>query len=303
MPVTVMSAFRRLEHDAESAATTLPGLLIAARRVAANLNLGSHGRRRPGLGESFWQFRSFSPDDSPQAIDWRQSAKSDAMYVREREWAAAQSAILWCDPSPSMRYRSNRGLPFKSERAATLTAAAAILLIEGGERVIRLSAEGQPVRGASTGRLALMQMIEGLAGELSAAPKATPARFSWPLPRHGAALLVGDFLQPLAALAESLRPFADQRIDVHMLQVLDPAEESLPFSGRIRFEGFENEGAVTIDRTEDVRAEFGARMAAHRDGLKALALARGWSLTIHHTDQPASAALVTLHRLMAEGRR
>ncbi|MBM3513300.1 MAG: DUF58 domain-containing protein [Alphaproteobacteria bacterium] len=301
--MTARPAFRRIEHDAEASAATLPGLLIAAQRVAANLNLGSHGRRRPGLGETFWQFRPFSPDDAPQAIDWRQSAKSDAMFVREREWAAAQSAILWCDASASMRYRSTKNLALKAERAAVLTAAAGILLIEGGERLIRLSAAGEPVRGAATGRLALMQVIEGLAGELSSPPNAATARFEWPLPRHSAALIVSDFLQPVEQIADALRPFADRQIDLHMIQVLDPAEELLPFAGRVRFEDLESEGAVVIDRVEDARAGYQQRFAAHRDGLKALAQSYGWSLTIHHTDQPATSALVALHRLMAEGRR
>ena len=297
------TALRRLEHDAEAAAITLPGLMIAAQRVAANLNLGSHGRRRPGLGEAFWQFRNFSPDDSPQAIDWRQSAKSDAMFVREREWAAAQSAILWCDASASMRYRSRKSLPTKIERAAVLTAAAAILLVEGGERIVRLSSAGEPIRAAATGRLALMQLVEGLAGDLASKTDAPAGRFTWPLPRHGAALLASDFLEPVAQIAETLRPFADQRIDVHLLQVMDPAEESFPFHGRIRFEGLENEGAITVDRTEDARSEYLERLTAHREALRALARSRGWSLTLHHTGEPASSALVRLHRLMAEGRR
>jgi uncharacterized protein (DUF58 family) len=293
----------RLERDAESAAAALPALLVAAQRVAANLNLGSHGRRRPGLGEAFWQFRSFSPDDAQASIDWRKSAKSDALFVREREWSAAQSVMIWADPSASMRYRSRRNLTTKAERAAILAAAAAILLVEGGERITRLAAHGQPVRGASAGRLALMQLIEGLAGDMNAAVTDHAVSFAWPLPRHAAAILVSDFLQPLDRLAETLRPFAENRIDVQLLQVLDPAEESLPFTGRIRFEGLENEGAVVIDRTEDARAQYQERFAAHRAGLKALAQARGWALTIHHTEAPASSALVTLHRLLAEGRR
>lgn len=292
-----------LERDAEAAASTLPGLLIAAQRVAANINIGSHGRRRPGVGESFWQFRPYGVDDTPQAIDWRQSAKSDAMYVREREWAAAQTALVWCDQSPSMRYRSHRNLPTKAERAAVLTAAAAILLIEGGEKIVRLSAAGTPVRAAATGRIALMQIVDGLTGELAGDAAAATPSFNWPLPRHAAAILVSDFLQPVDQIAALTRPFTDHRIDVQMVQVLDPAEEALPFNGRIRFEGMESEGAAVIDRAEDIRSPYKEKLASHREGLKALCQARGWALTIHHTNQSAAGTLVALHRLMAEGRR
>src|SRR5579883_1708681 len=108
----------RLRVQADAIAGALPPLLVPSRRIAAATALGSHGRRRAGVGDSFWQFRVYSSDDTPQSIDWRQSGKVDLVYVREREWVAAQTAALWCDTSPSMRYRSASTLPTKAERAA-----------------------------------------------------------------------------------------------------------------------------------------------------------------------------------------
>ena len=104
-------------HAAEKLAAHLPPLLVAAERVAATVSQGVHGRRRVGQGETFWQFRRYEFGDSTQLIDWRQSAKSQPVYVRETEWEAAQSVWLWRDGSPSMAYRSNSGLPTKVERA------------------------------------------------------------------------------------------------------------------------------------------------------------------------------------------
>ncbi|MDX2221159.1 MAG: DUF58 domain-containing protein [Rhodospirillaceae bacterium] len=302
--MTLLASLRRsLEHDAESAAVTLPGLLVAAQRVAANVNLGSHGRRRPGIGEAFWQFRPFVVDDAQTAVDWRQSAKSDTMYVREREWAAAQTAVLWCDQSASMRYRSHRNLPTKAERAAVMLLALAMLLVEGGERIVRLAADGAPVRAASAGRLALMQAVDGLAADLAAPPASNTPNFASLLPRHATAILIGDFLQPIEMLHELLRPLTDHALTVHLVQVLDPAEESLPFSGRVRFEGLEDEGVEVVDRAEDVRAEYLERLTRHRRGLKALAHSFGWTFLLHHTDAAPETALVALHRVIAEGRR
>src|SRR5512138_1363290 len=80
----------RLLSRAEAVASNLPALLVAAERVAATVSQGVHGRRRVGNGEAFWQFRQYHPGDSTKHIDWRQSAKSDRVYVRETEWEAAQ---------------------------------------------------------------------------------------------------------------------------------------------------------------------------------------------------------------------
>jgi uncharacterized protein (DUF58 family) len=289
-----------LEHRAESAAARLPGLLAAAQRIAANVNLGAHGRRQPGLGESFWQFRPYGPDDAPQAIDWRQSAKSDELYIKEREWAASQTVALWCDLSPSMHFRSRRDLPTKAERAAVLLLALGILLIEGGERILRLSAAGAPVPAAMTGRLALMQMAERLSREFDTArPDALPL-FNVKLPRYGATVLIGDFLQPLDTVAKTFEAFRERHHGVHLVQVLDPAEETLPYQGRVRFEGLESEGALVIDRTEDARAAYVTKLAAHRDALKALSASYGWSFTTHRTDAAPHLTLVALHRVIGE---
>ena len=95
------SARRRpLRDRAEQAAAALPPLLVAAERVAATVAQGVHGRRRVGQGETFWQFRQYEPGDAATRIDWRESAKSQRLYVRETEWEAAQSVWLWRDPRP-----------------------------------------------------------------------------------------------------------------------------------------------------------------------------------------------------------
>jgi len=102
-----------VQHRAEELAARLPPLLVAAERVATTVAQGVHGRRRVGQGDSFWQFRRYEPGDAAQRIDWRESAKSQRLYVRETEWEAAQSVWLWRDASPSIDYASTRGLPTK----------------------------------------------------------------------------------------------------------------------------------------------------------------------------------------------
>jgi uncharacterized protein (DUF58 family) len=292
-----------LQHRAELSAARLPGLMVAAQRIAANVTLGSHGRRRPGVGESFWQFRPYGADDTPEMIDWRQSAKSDAIYVREREWVSAQTVNLWCDASPSMHYRSLKNLPTKAERAATLTLALGILLVDGGERIVRLAPNGLRAPGATAGRLALTQMAEGLAASLGPETDAAFPQFGAGLARHGTTVLISDFLEPVATLSDSLRSLAETTQQVHMVQVLDPVEETLPFKGRVRFEGLEDDGAFVIDRVEDARREYQSKVRAHREAIRGIAQANGWSFAVHHTDAPPHMTLVALHRAVGERRR
>lgn len=285
-------------HKAEGLAAGLPPLLVAAERVASTVAQGVHGRRRVGQGDSFWQFRQYQPGDPVQRIDWRQSAKREHAFIRENEWEAAQSVWLWRDASPSMSWRSSRDLPEKRERAELLLLALMSLLVRGGERIALL---GMPVRPA-TGRGAFSRLADVLLAE-GAAPQGSLPRFEL-LPRFAHVVLVGDFLGPLEEINALVARFAGRALGGYILQVLDPAETALPFSGRVRFEGLEGEAdRPVIGRVEAVRAEYRDRVEAQRQGLAAIARAAGWTFARHTTDHPPQTALLAMYQALARSAR
>ena len=128
-------AIRRADGESRTLAASLPRLVLEARRIAANVIHGLHGRRRAGAGESFWQYRRFVSGEPSQNVDWRRSARDDHLYVREQEWEAAHTVWLWPDRSPSMAFASKQARDSKLERALIVTFALAELLVAGGERV------------------------------------------------------------------------------------------------------------------------------------------------------------------------
>ncbi|HWL20016.1 MAG TPA: DUF58 domain-containing protein, partial [Bradyrhizobium sp.] len=130
-----IAAIRRADGESRTLAASLPRLVLEARRIAANVIHGLHGRRRAGAGESFWQYRRFVSGEPAQRVDWRRSARDDHLYVREQEWEAAHTVWLWPDRSPSMAFASKDARDSKLERALIVTFALAELLVAGGERV------------------------------------------------------------------------------------------------------------------------------------------------------------------------
>ena len=104
-----ITAIRRADGESRTLAASLPRLVLEARRIAANVIHGLHGRRRAGAGESFWQYRRFVSGEPSQNVDWRRSARDDHLYVREQEWEAAHTVWLWPDRSPSMAFASQTG--------------------------------------------------------------------------------------------------------------------------------------------------------------------------------------------------
>ena len=123
-----------LRFESEKLAGHLPALLADAEHLAATVMLGSHGRRRSGMGDEFWQYRPAMPGDPARGVDWRRSAKSDTQFVQEKEWQAAQSILFWVDRGLSMDFVSKSDLPSKRNRANLLALSLCILLVRGGER-------------------------------------------------------------------------------------------------------------------------------------------------------------------------
>ncbi len=283
-----------IQHHAERVASVLPPLQVAAERVAKTVAQGVHGRRHVGQGETFWQFRPYFEGDSSTRIDWRQSAKSRHVFVRETEWEAAQSVWLWYDGSPSMDYASSSALPKKGERAALLALALASLLVRGGERFGQLGAGRLPM----SGRAAFDRFAQSIVHE-------DAAFLSLPKPelllRHGQVVLFGDFLSPLSEINEAIMSIATQGLGGSLVQIVDPAEETLPYSGRVVFTGMEKEGETTIGRVESVRSSFIQKQKDHCQAVADIAHKAGWHYQYHRTDNSPERALLSVFVGLATG--
>ena len=277
-----------LRTKAEALAQPLPPLLAAAEHLASSVLLGEHGRRRAGLGDEFWQYRPIHAGDEARSIDWRRSGRSDAHYVREKEWQAAQSVLVWVDGGRSMDFSSAPKLPTKADRARTLAMAAAVLLIRGGERVGLTSLETPP----RSGQLQLLRLATALSAD-AADDYAVPDVRG--ILHHSRAVFVSDFLGDLTGIERAMTEAADRDVKGVVIQVLDPEEEAFPFDGRTIFESIGGTLSHETLKAGDLRSRYLDRLAARKAALTDLARATGWQYTCHHTDGSATAALLWLY--------
>ncbi len=283
-------------NEAEAIAHMLPPLLVAAEAAATSVALGVHGRRKAGMGETFWQFRRYRSEDPATAVDWRQSARSQHLFVREREWEVAETVRLWRDASAGMDFSSARDIPTKLERATILALAMGSLLLRGGERV-GLHGEASP---ASTGRVTLYRMAQAF-GEANAQAQALPPETT--TERHSTLLWFSDFLEPLEAIEARMSALATAGVRGFLVMVNDPAEEDFPFDGRVRFEAPDGKSETRIfGRAESVAQEYRQRFTAHVEALGLAARRLNWSLTRHRTDRPPQIALIALYTALGGAR-
>jgi len=291
-----MNARVGLREQAEDLAARLPDLLAEAEHLARTLLLGSHGRRRSGVGDEFWQYRPARAGDEARLVDWRRSARSDVHFVREKEWQAAQSVLIWVDRSRSMEFSSDRDRPTKCDRARLLGLAASALLIRAGERVA-LADLGTPPRSS---RLQLMSMAEHLSAEGSGVDYGIPEIKV--LPPHARALFISDFMGDPEPLREQLARAADRNVRGALLQVLDPVEEVFPYDGRTVFRSMG--GTVTHEtlKAGDLRERYVDRLSARKAQLEAAAEAAGWLYSCHRTSGTAQSALLWIYSALERRR-
>jgi uncharacterized protein (DUF58 family) len=282
-----------LNDRADAASRALPPLLVEAQRIAATVILGVHGRKRAGPGESFWQYRPYSFGDSTQRIDWRKSARSAHVYIRENEWEAANTLWLWANPTNSMDFKSRLSPTTKRDRAYLITLALAALTLRAHERVGLL---GSPNR-AGHARGALIPMANWLLQ--NEGPNLPPVQ---QLQKHASVVLLSDFLDRPEAIAAVMRATAAQGVSGHVVQVVDPAEEALPYAGRVEFRDMDGPLKFLAGKTETIREAYIEKFKAHREAVRKLAHSLQWSFTVHHTDKSPAQLLMALHGLIGERR-
>jgi uncharacterized protein (DUF58 family) len=283
-----------LQDAAEALGASLPPLMVRAEKLASAVNLGMHGRHKPGIGQSFWQFHHYRPGDAANAIDWRQSAKSQHLYVREREWEAAQSVWLWRDGSPSMRFSS--GGESKIDRASLLALALGVLLVRGGERIALFGEREAPANSRAAYR-----RIGYALGEREPADDAVPPER--PLPRNAQFVWFGDFLAPLGEIEAAIRRLTRHNAGGRLVHIVDPAEEDFPYAGRTRFEAVKGTASRILGRAESVAPEYRARFKVHSEAVALLARKLGWNYLVHRTDRSPQTAMVALYADLGGGQR
>jgi uncharacterized protein (DUF58 family) len=286
----------QVQHAAgkgRSLAAGMPRLMLEARRVAATVIHGLHGRRRAGSGENFWQYRRFISGEPASRVDWRRSARDDHLYVREREWEAAHTVWIWPDRSPSMAFSSPPRRETKLDRTLVVAFALAHIMVEGGER-IGIPGLMQP----TASRNVIEKMAQAIVHDRTERASLPPSFSPSPLAEI---VVLSDLWSPIEQVHRTIAQLSANGAAGHIVQIVDPAEETFPYSGRIEFIEPEGAGAITAGRAETWRAEYELRVNQHRGAIRAETDRLGWSFTVHRTDRVASELLLRLHARMGAG--
>lgn len=279
-----------LRKKSEELAGRIPDLKSAALRTAFQVLHGTHPLRKAGDGETFWQFREYRPGDAPLSIDWRQSAKTGRVHVRERELQKAQAFLFHLKSGPDMGFSAEAHLPTKRRYAALLALTLALLHSrEGG--TVALAGRQKPGHSEKTiETFERLLLGESGGGEGTFGPGVTlPA-----IPAHAGLYVLSDFLEPPDDIRHTLAPAMARTKNGCALQILDPAEIEFPWRGRVQFENMSGGERHLADNAADIAAAYRARILGHIESVRDICARAGWRHILCRTDEDPAKPLLAL---------
>jgi uncharacterized protein (DUF58 family) len=231
-----------------------------------------------GQGMEFAEVREYQPGDEVRTIDWNVTARMGRPFVKRYIEERELTLMLVVDLSGSARFGTVQR--FKSELATELAAVLAMSAIRNNDRVgiLLFTDRIEHVVPPRKGRRHALRVIRDLLVHEPVGRGTDVATAIGYLGRmlshHAIVFVISDFQD--GGLERPLKLLAQQH-DVVAVTVTDPADQTLPDAGLVRFRDPESGALVDIDTSDPaVRRTFdeavSAEVAATRRLLRRLAI-------------------------------
>jgi len=289
-------------------------LRVRAAAVADGVYAGAHRSTRRGAGIEFGGQRPYVAGDDLRFLDRRSLMRHDRLMVREFETDTERAVWLALDGSASMGFRGPNAPGAKLAYAAVLAAGLCRVAISGqdpiglawlGKAEGRAELAGPPGFGQAMFERVLDALERSTASGALADDLASLERQLEVLGRRArrgsVVVLFSDFLDVPDEVVRRIAVLGAERVLV-AVQVLDPVEAELGFTGRIRLRDIEGTTVVTTD-ADKVRAEYLARLEAHTRRWREAIEAVGGRLLRTRTSEDPVSALRAVVQAAAEARR
>ena len=288
----------------------LAPLRLRARGAADGLWSGAHRSIRRGSGVEFAGHRAYLPGDDLRFVDRHALMRHGELVLREFETETDRSVKLVIDATASMGFRGSRAPGAKLAFASVVAAAVAWIALRGGDRVALDWIGGKAPRPlpSAAGPQAFERLVAAMeaaepGGQLTGEGlEAVLAKVERSAPRGAVTLLVSDLLDLPERSAERIAALGARGRSLVVLQVLDPDEIDLPYTGPVRLQSLESDLVVDTDAPQ-VRAEYQAALAGLRESFQSELVQRGGRFLFDSTAEKPAAVVRRVLGIVAGGER
>ncbi|PZP56077.1 MAG: hypothetical protein DI586_04810 [Micavibrio aeruginosavorus] len=252
----------------QKAEELLAQALDESRETKGRFMSGENRLKRAGFEGDFRQYRPYNDSDRPQDIDWKRSARSDDILVREREKNQQRLLDLYIQNHGGMHFSSSPKLSTKYEISSLL----------GLTLALWSARHHNPIRFGSA-----KTSIDDLADVMLAQKQKSSPQWT----KDSITVLIGDYTGPMQDIEQELSSLNSNT--VLFMQILDPAELELSYEGRHVFE--DGHHKITVNQAESMRNDYKSALNAHIKDLKKYCRRRNSHYQLVRTDQNLASVL------------
>lgn len=236
--------------DFNDLAETANSMLMFKNRMRAP-TAGEHSSRLRGRGMIFEEVRAYSPGDDVRHIDWRVTARTNAVhtkiYSEERE-----RAVFFCVDLRAPMQFATRGA-FKSVVAARLATILAMIASKNGDRIGALAIAGNHLALKSSRGMSaplkfyryLCQQHQFACQERAVVDIKDALRQLYNIAKPGSMVFFLSDFADINADNKKLLVDLTRRTELTLIHIFDPIEAALPANTKLRFK--DQHGQVLID--------------------------------------------------------
>lgn len=225
---------------------------------------GRHTSSYYGHSLEFVQHREYTSGDEIKHIDWKLFGRKEKFFIKQFQAETNLRAYIVVDTSNSMGFSYSGGVS-KIEYAKQLAAAISYLFIKQNDAVGFATikngeiAEFLAPKSGWVHLNAILNVIETITPSQRCMISSGINELAKRLKRRSLVILLSDLLENQPGIISSFKYLNSQHHDCTVIQVLDPAEVEIPFSGEVEFVDMET--ARMISSAWDISKEYNKKMA------------------------------------------
>ena len=283
-----MNSLQLLFSRSEKVASLLPSLLSYSSILLKNIHAGLHSTRFAGKGENFWQFKEYSQGESIMNIDWRKSASSKKILIKQNEKELSKTIYLYFDRSYSMNYKSKNISYNKFFFSALLALTLCKLFSKNKEKIFIFNSYNKPIDCSTN--------INNFNNSFLTNSK----QHTFPSINHfkdkSLCIIFSDFLYEKKELQELIIKLKKKEILGYMVHVLDPMEVNFKLSTATFLSDLETNETLVLDKNKDFEKEYSAKIKELEKNLRSISSNSNWKYYKFSTDEDISNFLINLSK-------
>ena len=263
-----------------------PKIIFESSILSRNIIQGLHASRISGKGEDFWQFKEYRQGDSVSSIDWRKSAASDKVLVKQKENETAKTIYFYFDKTKSMFFKSKKDLQSKYQIAVLLLLTLSRLFLKNRENVYHFKTNKNIIKCSND----LSSFNESFLFE--------EQNINFPdkslLVNNSICFIISDFLYDIKAINNFLINLKQKNISGFLIQILDPLEANFSIKENLILNDLETNAKLRVDESNKFKDFYDKKLKGLQNSLNDLCKSSNWSYVFQNTGKNITPVLLEI---------